>query len=309
MKTVVKKAGSEISDLRKGQLYIILTSVAWGSSFVFIKWGVDFLNPFIFLFFRFLFAAVITLPFFKFINFTGFRGLISDKRVIFIAALNAIAFFCEFVGIGYTTAGISALLTNFNVVIVAFLAFFILKEEMGRRKIIALATSVLGVFLIAVNGDIANLWGGQFFGNLLVLISGILWAVYIVYSKVILDNRSRKYTEINAMDLNYAVIVLTMIFSMLPALIYGSLDFSLVAGVATIPALIAILYTGFVCTTLAYFLYFEGLKHITASTTALFLLLQMVFAVILAFLLLGEIPSGFTVVGGILIGVSIYLVS
>ncbi|MFB0561190.1 MAG: DMT family transporter [Candidatus Lokiarchaeia archaeon] len=180
---------------------------------------------------------------------------------------------------------------------------------MGKRKIVALVVSIVGVFLIAVNGDIGNLIGGQFFGNLLVLISGVLWAVYIVFSKVVLDNRSQKYVEINSMDLNYAVIVLTMIFSLLPAVTYGFFDFSLITDVATVPAFIAIFYTGFVCTTLAYFLYFEGLKHVTASATALFLLLQIVFAVVLAFLLLGEIPTLYTVFGGLLIGVSIYLVS
>lgn len=309
LRTVVKKFGSGISDLRRGQIFIILTSMAWGSSFVFIKWGVEFLNPFVFLFFRFLFAALVTLPFFKFISFRGFKELVLDKRVVFIGLLNAAAFFCEFVGISYTTAGISALLTNFNVVIVALLAYFILGDDLGKRKIGALGVSVFGVFLIAVNGDFANLLGGQFLGNLLVLISGILWAFYIVFSKVVLDNRSRKYAEINSMDLNYAVIILTMMFSLPPALFYGFFDFSLIADVATIPALIAVFYTGFVCTTLGYFLYFEGLKHVTASVTALFLLLQMVFAVILAFLLLGEIPTLYTVFGGVLIGVSIYLVS
>ena len=309
LRLAVWKVGSGISDLRKGQIFLIFTSMAWGASFVFIKWGVEFLNPFIFLFFRFLFAALVTLPFFKFISFSGFKKLLLDKRVVFIGLLNTIAFFCEFVGIQYTTAGISSLLTNINVVIVAFLAYFILGEELGKRKIFALVISVFGIFLIAINGDFANLMGGQVLGNLLVLISGILWAVYIVYSKVVLDNKSQKYVEINSMDLNYAVIILTMIFSVLPALIYSFFDFSLVAEVATVPAFVAIFYTGFVCTTLAYFLYFEGLKHVTASATALFLLLQIVFAVVLAFLLLGEVPTLYTVLGGLLIGVSIYLVS
>ncbi|MGQ9719989.1 MAG: DMT family transporter [Candidatus Jordarchaeum sp.] len=312
MKTVQKEINVRIgtsSDLRKGQLFIILTSVAWGSSFVFIKWGVEFLNPFVYLFFRFLVAAVITLPFLRFIGSDGFKALFLDKRVILIGLLNTVAFFCEFVGMKYTTAGVSALLTNINVVFVASLAYFYLGEGMGRRKNIALAGSVLGIFLVAVNGNVANLQGGTFFGNSLILISGILWAFYIILLKIVLDDKARRYANVNSMELTYAVTILTLLFSLPPALFYGFSDFSLISDIATVPAFIGILYMGVVCTILAYFLYFEGLKRVSASVSALYLLLQIMFAVVLAFLLLGEVPTLYTVLGGLLIGASIYLVS
>lgn len=299
----------EVSDLRKGQIFVFLTSMAWGSSFVVIRWGVDFLNPFVYLFFRFVVASVVTLPFLRWVGAGGLRELFFDGRVVFVGLINTLAFFCEFVGMEYTTAGISALLTNVNVVIIALLAYFFLGENMERRKIVALALSILGVFLIAVNGDIANLQGGEFLGNFLILVSGALWAVYIVVMKVIVDNKSHRHSEVNSMNLTYAVTLMTMIFSLFPVLIYGFEDFSLISQVATVPALMGILYMGFICTTLAYFLYFEGLKRVSASVSGLYLLLQIIFAVGLGFLLLGEVPTIHTLIGGALIGVSIYLVS
>ncbi|MEM3561989.1 MAG: DMT family transporter [Candidatus Jordarchaeaceae archaeon] len=312
MKAIPVEVGHQLvraNTLRRGQLFIIVASTIWGSSFVFIKWGVEFLNPFIYLFFRFLIAAVVTLPIMRFVRSRELARYLLDKRVILVGLINTLAFFCEFVGIEYTTAGMAAILTNVQVVFVALLAYLFLGEQMDKRKTVALTASVLGVLLIAINGDPSNLQGGQLLGNLLILVSGILWAVYIVASKFVLDNNSGKYLEVNSMELTYAVTILTMMFSLPPALIYGFTDFSSILDVATLPAIIGILYMGFMCTTLAYFLYFEGLKRVTASASAIYLILQTVFAVLLAFLFLGEIPTLYTLSGGILIGASIYLVS
>ncbi|HSV42164.1 MAG TPA: DMT family transporter, partial [Methanomassiliicoccales archaeon] len=69
------------------------------------------------------------------------------------------------------------------------------------------------------------------------------------------------------------------------------------------------LYTGIFCTTVAFMLYNVGLRSLGATTTSLILLVEMVFGLTFAFLLLGERPDQTTIVGGSLILLAIVVIS
>jgi drug/metabolite transporter (DMT)-like permease len=72
---------------------------------------------------------------------------------------------------------------------------------------------------------------------------------------------------------------------------------------------IAILYIGLACTFAANLLYNAGLQGTKASVSSIILLLEIVFAMIFAVILLGEIPTIVTAMGGGLILLSIALIS
>ena len=228
-----------------------------------------------------------------------------DRRIFALGLFNALGYLFQFIGMEYTTAGKASLLINMNVIVVAVLSFLILREAMGRQKILAITISVLGVILITTNGNLQTLWSGAFIGDMVVLLGGVIWAFYIVYSKKFLN--SSNSNEVNSMDLTSAVIIMTMLVLAVPAAIYSFYDPSSLSALTAAPAIIAVCYTGLVCTTIAFTLYFAGLKYISASVSAVIMLLEIVFAVALAFIFLGEVPTFYTVIGGLLIGVAIYL--
>ncbi|MHA1578433.1 MAG: DMT family transporter [Candidatus Freyarchaeota archaeon] len=297
------------SDARKGQLLMILATLAWGSSFPAVKWGLSFIHPLIFAFFRFVAAGLMTIAFARFLGAGNVFHFLSDRRIFVLGLFNSLGYLLQFIGMEYTTAGKAALLINMNVVVVAVLSFFFLGESMGWQKIVAVIVSTLGVFLITTNGNLETLWSGMFIGDIIVLLGGVFWAFYIVYSKRVLNTADEEGVEINSMDITSAVIVMTMFVLALPAMIYGFYHPTSLSTLITAPSIIAICYTGLVCTTVAFTLYFAGLKHISASASAVIMLLEIVFAVILALLFLSEIPSIYTILGGLLIGAAIYLVS
>jgi drug/metabolite transporter (DMT)-like permease len=111
------------------------------------------------------------------------------------------------------------------------------------------------------------------------------------------------------MDITSAVILTTMFALAAPAAIYGFYEPSSLSALITAPSIIVVCYTGLVCTTIAFALYFAGLKYISASVSAVIMLLEIVFAVILAFIFLNEVPSFYTIIGGLLVGFAIYLAS
>jgi len=293
------------SDARKGQFLMILASLAWGSSFPSVKWGLGFMHPLIFVFFRFFAAGLMTIILIKFLGSGNAFHFLRDRRIFALGLFNALGYLFQFIGMEYTTAGKASLLINMNVIVVAVLSFLILREAMGRQKILAITISVLGVILITTNGNLQTLWSGAFIGDMVVLLGGVIWAFYIVYSKKFLN--SSNSNEVNSMDLTSAVIIMTMLVLAVPAAIYSFYDPSSLSALTAAPAIIAVCYTGLVCTTIAFTLYFAGLKYISASVSAVIMLLEIVFAVALAFIFLGEVPTFYTVIGGLLIGVAIYL--
>ena len=72
---------------------------------------------------------------------------------------------------------------------------------------------------------------------------------------------------------------------------------------------LAVLYIGLVCTFAANLLYNAGLQGTKASVSSVILLLEIVFAMIFAVLILGEMPTIVTAMGGALVLVSIIIIS
>lgn len=288
---------------------MILASLAWGSSFPAVKWGLSFMSPLTFVFFRFVAAGLMTVGFVRFLGSGKAFYFLRDRKIFALGLFNALGYLFQFIGMQYTTAGKASLLINLNVIIVAILSFLLLGESMGWQKILAIIMSILGVFLITTNGNLQTLWSGTFMGDMIVLLGGGVWAFYIVYSKKFLNSAQVKGVEINSMDITSAVIIITMFVLAIPATIYGLYDLSSLSTLITAPAIIAVCYTGLVCTAIAFTLYFAGLKYISASISAIIMLLEIVFAVLLAFMFLNEIPTLFTLIGGLLIGTAIYLAS
>lgn len=280
---------------RNTQALLILAGMIWGTSFVAGKLGVDSTDPFLFSAMRSLVAAVSILPVFLLYKFD--YSIFRSKAVWGIAFLNAAGLLLQNVGLTQTTASNTVLLVDINVVIVAVLAAVILKEHLNRRTVVGLVLGMAGVALIATKGDLSNLGGGSLIGDLLVFTAGVAWAMYIVFT----TRELRKGYEL--VHFTSAMILLTAVFAV-PIGLFLTSDFTIGAGGISLA-----LYLGIFCTTVAFMLYNVGLKALGATTTSIILLVEMVFGLLFAFLLLGERPDLVTMMGGSLILLAIVVIS
>jgi drug/metabolite transporter (DMT)-like permease len=267
----------------------------WGTSFVAGKLGVESTDPFLFTALRAAFSALSIVPFFLLYRFD--YTLFKDRALWGIASLNALGMILQNVGLTQTTASNTVLLVDINVVIVAVLASFVLKERLDRRIVTGLVLGMTGVVLIATKGDLSSLGGGTFLGDLLVFMAGVSWAFYIVFTtRELRKGRSLLY-------LTCTVVVQTSLLAMPVGLVLTA-DLSLGA-----PGVLMALYTGIFCTTVAFLLYNVGLRSLGATTTSIILLVEMVFGLLFSFLLLGERPDAMTALGGSLILSAIMVIS
>ena len=281
---------------RRYELILVVAGIIWGTSFAAGKIGVDHMDPVLFSALRYSFGALaifIALVAMKQFDFSVFK----IKGLWIIALFNAIAMLFQNVGMTMTSATNTVLLVDINVIFIVILAVFVLKERLNRWMVIGLLIGLAGVFVISTNGDVTAILSGSFEGNMMVFGAGILWAFYVV-----LLTRELNGTKLLA-SATGAVIIETAVF-LIPIMLIMTRDYS-IESTGTLAAL----YAGIFCTALAFVLYSVGLKQLGATMSSVILLIEIVFGLLFAILLLGEMPTVATAVGGAMILLSVIVIS
>jgi drug/metabolite transporter (DMT)-like permease len=285
------------APLGRNELLLVSAGVLWGTSFSAVKIALNGeADPVLLALLRFVVGTAAILPVVYWMKRMDLKMFIYPPIVI-NSFLNALSFALQNVGMTSTSATNAVLLVNTNVGVVAILAAIFLAEAITPRIIAGIFLGMLGVLFISTGGDISAIYSGTFWGNVLVLAAGWVWAFYIVLQKKILNPRS------DVLMVTAAVIADTTLFLIPMALLFTA-DYSIPgAGWA------AVIYIGLVCTFAANLLYNAGLKGVKASVSSVILLIEVVSGMFFAILVLGEMPTAVTAMGGALILISILVIS
>ena len=270
----------------------------WGTSFPVITIGIGSgLDPRAFVFLRFALAAPLMLAACR-VYGRRVAGLLRSRAVWIIGLFNATGFVCQFIGQAYTTASVAALLVNLSMVFAAVGGAALLNERMGTLKISGVVLALAGTVLLTTKGDLSLVTGGQLFGDSLYLIAAVSWAGYIVYGKKKTDETGWDPIAVSAS------IVAATAACILPVALTARWD----SAVTTV-GWEAVLYTALFNTAIAFTLYQSGLRYLTATSSAIVLMLEIVTAVAISTAFLGEALNIYSWVGAALVLVSVFLVS
>lgn len=282
----------------KAVLLTILAGVLWGTSFPIIKIGLTYIDPFAFVFWRFLFATITLLVIMLLLRKLEFK-IGNKKLLIFLGITNASGYLLQYVGMNFTTAAKAALFINLSAMWVAILSPKLLGESFSKKKIAGVLFGLVGIIFVSTNLNFSTMGEGQFIGDIMLISSGVAWALFMIYNKkLIMNSTSGTYQSMTW------VLVLTL-FTIAPfAFLSGPRFFDLTAT-----ALLAIFYTAIVCWVIPYYMWLEGLKHLSASTSTVLLLSEIVIAVVLSIVVLKEPITVFSSIGALLIVIAIALVS
>jgi drug/metabolite transporter (DMT)-like permease len=281
----------------KAVLFTLLAGVLWGTSFPVIKVGLDYMDPYTFVFLRFLVASVIMVLIMVIAKKMKFPSK-QKKLILFLGVINGVAYVMQYVGMNYTTAAKAALFVSLNVVWVAMMSFKVFGEKLGTRKMLGVLAALVGIVFLTTNLDISLLTEGQLVGDLLLLATGIVWAIFIVYNKNLA-------TDGNSVLPSLTWILLGTLLPMLPFIFLpGSQTVAL-----PLQAWLAIIYTAVACWIIPFYLFMEGLKSISPSTSTILQLSQVVVAAIISSMVLGEAFTLVSVAGALFIILATLLVS
>ena len=171
----------------KAVFFTILAGALWGTSFPIIKIGLTYTDPFAFLFWRFLVSAVAFVLTMVLLRKLDFK--ITDKKLlVFLGVANGAGYLLQYVGMNYTTAAKAALFINLSAIWVAALSPRLLGESFSLKKIAGVLFGLVGIVFVSTNLDFSGLGGGQIVGDLMLIISGVAWALFMIYNKKLLMN-------------------------------------------------------------------------------------------------------------------------
>ncbi len=290
-----------VSDRAKAVFYTILAGCLWGTSFPIIKIGLENIDPFTFVFWRFLVSAavlviiMIVLGKMRF-NFTK---LPNKKLFIFLGIANGAGYLLQYVGMPYTTSAKAALFINLSAIWTAILSPKLLGETFSAKKVVGVLFGLAGIVFVSTNLDFASIAGFQLLGDTVLIISGVTWALFMIYNKkMVMGSTSETFQ-------NMTWVLIFTFLSIAPfAVLAGPGFFSL-----SLWGWGAVAWTAVVCWVIPYYLWLEGLKHLSASVSTVLLLSEIVVAVILSIVVLQEPMTVFSTIGAFLIVIAIALVS
>jgi DME family drug/metabolite transporter len=185
--------------------------------------------------------------------------------------------------------------------LVALLSIPIFKERLTRRVVFALGLALSGTGLLAFGGGS----GGEFFkpeyllGALLALGAGLSYSCFTILSKLATLHSQRGPIQTVTVAFSLSVLILLPM-----AWFSGNLRLNLAPAVWGLAA-----YMGLIPTGLAYIIFLRGLKKASATAAAITTLLEPAIAALLAWILLNESLSLFSVGGAFLLLGSVLLLT
>lgn len=278
-----------MKDTLKGALFIIAAMLIFGFMGIFVRFlG---LPSFVIVFFMFVFSAIILFLFFLFKD-KPIIFLKKYKRLILLLGVfnlfNNFFFFQAFLN---TTIS-NAVLTHYTApIFVALLVPYLLKERLEKITIISLIIAIAGLGIISYQ-DI-SFQSNDFIGMAYGTASGLMYALVIILIKHL-----SKYLSVFTINIYQSLVVALL---MAPFIIASNLNVSL-------NSLFSLFSFALLFGILATLLYMQGVKRIKSQHAGILAYIEPVAATFYALIFFFEIPSLNTMVGGILILFSGYLV-
>lgn len=175
---------------RTAIIVLLLTTAAWGGTFVVVKDGISQMPFMPLMSWRFTIAFLLLVA----MRPRVLRASREDYRKAFvIGSISFLGYLLQTIGLQYTSASVSGFITGMFVVITPLIGWAFFRERIGWNVWAAVGLAVFGLGLIAING-----WSfGK--GEAWTLAGAAMWALQIVFF-------SRFSTQENAFNLGTLMI-------------------------------------------------------------------------------------------------------
>ena len=273
---------------------LVLTMLLWGGTFIAARNLATTLSPSDSAFFRFVIAScallLLTLALEKRLTIPPAKLILP---LIFLGLTGVFAYnYFFFRGLTYITAGRASLIVANTPLVITLFAALIFREKITLLKAAGVLSSLAGAIIVISNGNPATLFSGGFGPGEAALVGCVFsWSAYSLMGRSVLQSLS-PITSVCYSSL------LGTVFLFIPAA-----DGHLLQKIVSVSMVdwLNLAYLGIGGTTIAFYLYYQGIKKIGAARAGIFINLVPVFSVILSWLILAETIPATVIAGGILV--------
>lgn len=270
----------------KAIFLLLLGTIFWGMTFVFIKDAVSLMSVAGFLGYRFLLAGIVlSLIFYrrlKLINKTTLKyGLLMSVPLL-------TSFLAQTIGLQYTSASKGGFITGLSVVFVPVILSIIQRKLPSSNIFIAVLMATMGLAMLTLSSSLdLNI------GDSWVFLSAILFAIYII----MVGKISRKCDGILLSLTQFLIVgIVCTLYAGINGDLFVPIQYKLWQ---------AILFTALFATAFMYTVQNYYQKYISEITTSIIFSFEPLFAAVTAFFYLNEELTEKTIIGGLLIFVGI----
>lgn len=257
----------------KGIIFLLITAIIWGSSFVAQEIGMKTIDAFTFTGIRTTLGAIFLLPIVLILN----KGLDLRKNTLVSGLVLGVVFsvaqnFQQF-AFYYSTSGKIAFITAFYMFFVPLFSVF-LGKKIKLLTWLSILMGLVGLFFLCINpSDLTSIN----LGDLLALACAVFYAVQIMMIDRFLEK------DINGVQLSFMQFAVAAVISIAAMFIF---EHPVMADIKT--AAPSLLYSGIMSCGIAYTFQIVGQKHANPVVASLLMCMESVFAVIAAAVVLHQ---------------------
>ncbi len=259
---------------------LLLVTFFWGVTFPLIKIALGFISPVSFLVIRFLASSLLLLPFV--IRNRSLRRARDIRLGISAGFLLFLGYFFQTVGLNYTTASQSGIITGLYVVLLPFISLIYLKLRPDRVSVFASFLAFAGLIVMSA-GDLEN--SGIQFGDVLTIISAVAYAFQIAYV-------SKYSSTLDTYVFTFYQLLSVAVFSSIFLPFMGS-PFAINYFVV-----FTVLFTAIFAGIFAIFVSNKSLIYVEPTAAGVIFVGEPVFAAITSVIITGQELGIYTVIGG-----------
>ena len=270
----------------KADLVLLLVAILWGSAFAAQRVAWQLGSVFFFNAARFLLAGLILLA-------LSLRSTVSKEQLIWVTVTGTILFLAgalQQAGLLTTTASNAGFITSLYVVIVPVVMLIGWRERPHWLAIVAVLLAGIGAFLLSTGGTVHFQTG-----DALELGGAVFWSLHVV----VVGKFAPKF---DAISFSSGQLLVGSALNLVAATLFEGAHVDLSGAM-----LGAIFYTALISLGIGYTLQIWGQRHTPPTDAAILLSLESVFAVLGAWLILGERLSAIQIAGCAIIMAAVIL--
>lgn len=308
-------------------LAIVSAYIIWAAAGPIIKLTLDYIPVFTFLLYRFIIVCIAVLPY-TIIKLKQYPIHKEDIiKILLLGLFSQTSLALIFFGFKYTTALEGTIIGVLGPILSVFAGHHLYNEKVNNYVKLGLGIATFGTFIVVLEPIFASSSDAaisqRLLGNMFVVMYTLMFLMYILWSKMSLGITTKpvkkvmKFFHMKPMKRHYpATLLMTLAFyvgllTFIPLAIietsgfFGEVPFQF-SNLTLVP-LLGILYMALISSVIAYVGFEWGLSKIEIKETAIFSYMQPIFAVPFAYLLLGEIPEFYVIVGGLIIALGVVI--